>query len=66
MAQRQYRSDEIIGKIQEADVVFSQGMTVSHARRLRELEKEKARLGRAAAELMLEKLILQEAAGRNF
>ncbi len=42
------------------------GMKVSQARRLKELERENARLKRAVAELTLDKLILKEAAAGNF
>ena len=36
------------------------------ARRLKELERENGRLKRAVADLTLDKLILEEAAERNF
>ena len=42
------------------------GMKVSQARRLKELERENGRLKRAVADLTLDKLILEEAAERNF
>ncbi len=42
------------------------GMQVSQARRLRELEKENARLKQAVADLTLDKLILKEASRGNF
>ena len=42
------------------------GMQVEQARRLKELEKENARLRRAVSDLTLDKLILQEAAKGNF
>ena len=42
------------------------GMKVSHARRLKELERENGRLKRAVADLTLDKLILEEAAEGNF
>jgi transposase-like protein len=42
------------------------GMKVSQARRLKELERENARLKRAVAELTLDKLILEEAAAGNY
>ncbi len=42
------------------------GMSVPQARRLKELEKENARLRKAVADLTLDKLILQEAARGNF
>jgi putative transposase len=41
------------------------GMTVSQAKRLKELERENARLRRAVADLTLDKQILKEAAGGN-
>ena len=42
------------------------GIKVSHARRLKELERENGRLKRAVAELTLDKLILKEALEGNF
>jgi transposase-like protein len=42
------------------------GMQVSQAKRLKELEKENARLKRLVADLNLDKLILEEAARGNF
>ena len=42
------------------------GMQVSHAKRLKDLEKENSRLKKAVAELTLDKLILKEAAEGNF
>lgn len=42
------------------------GMKTAQARRLKELEKENARLKKAVAELTLDKLILKEAAEGNF
>ena len=42
------------------------GMTTSQAKRLKELEKENARLRRAVSDLTLDKLILAEAAEGNF
>ena len=41
------------------------GMSVSQARRLKELERENARLRKAVADLTLDKLILQEAGRGN-
>ena len=92
MARRRFRPEEIIGKLREADVLLSRGMTatevvktlgvsevtyyrwrkeyggmkVSQAKRLKELEKENARLRKAVSDLTLDKLILQEAARGNF
>ena len=42
------------------------GMQVSQAKRLKDLEKENARLKRLVADLNLDKLILEEAARGNF
>ena len=42
------------------------GLKVDQARRLKELERENARLKRAVADLTLDKLILKEAAAGNF
>ena len=42
------------------------GLKVNQARRLKELEKENARLRRAVSDLTLDKLILAEAAKGNF
>ena len=42
------------------------GLKVDQVRRLRELERENARLKRAVAELTLDKQILKEAASGNF
>lgn len=42
------------------------GMKLTQAKRKKELEKENGRLKRAVAELMLDKLILQEALEGNF
>lgn len=42
------------------------GMKVSHAKRLKELEKENSRLKKLLAESELDKAILKEAASGNF
>ena len=42
------------------------GMNTTQAKRLKELEKENARLRRAVSDLTLDKLILKEAAKGNF
>ena len=42
------------------------GLKVDQARRLKDLERENARLKRAVAELTLDKLIMKEAAEGNF
>ena len=42
------------------------GMSVSQAKRLKELEKENERLRKALSDLTLDKMILREAAKGNF
>lgn len=42
------------------------GMRVDQAKRLKEVERENARLRKAVADLTLDKLILEEAAKGNF
>ena len=42
------------------------GLNLDQARKLKQLERENARLKRAVAELTLDKLIMKEAAERNF
>lgn len=42
------------------------GMNVDQAKRLKEVERENARLRKAVADLTLDKLILEEAAKGNF
>ena len=42
------------------------GLKVTQVKRLRELEKENSRLRKAVSDLTLDKMILQEAARRNF
>ena len=42
------------------------GMSLSQAKRLKELERENTRLRQAISDLTLDKLILQEAARGNF
>ena len=42
------------------------GLTIPQAKRMKELERENARLRQAVSELTLDKLILQEAARGNF
>ena len=42
------------------------GLKVDHAKRLKDLEKENARLRRAVSDLTLDELILKEVAEGNF
>jgi putative transposase len=91
MSQKQYRPEEIIGKLREAEVLLSQGvgieevcrkievtkmtfyrwrreygrLRVDQARRLKELERENARLKKLVADLSLDAQILKEAASGN-
>jgi putative transposase len=92
MSKKRYRPEEIVSKLRKADILISQGksvsqvikslgisevtyyrwrkeytgMSVSQAKRLKELEKENLRLRKAVADLTLEKQILEEAARGNF
>jgi putative transposase len=92
MARKRYTPEHIIRLLRQAEVLSSQGKSVSEisreigvtentyyrwrkeyggmridqARRLREVERENARLRRAVADLTLDNLILKEAAEGNF
>ena len=92
MPRKTYRSEEIIAKLRQADVLLGEGkkvpevvkalgihevtyyrwrkeyggLTISQAKRMKELERENARLRQAVSDLTLDKLILQEAARGNF
>ena len=92
MGHKRYTSEQIIGKLRQAEVRSAEGarvaeivrelgvteqtyyrwrreyggLKVSQAKRLKELERENARLKRAVADLTLDKLILEEAAKGNF
>lgn len=85
---KKHKSEEVIGKLREAEIVLAQGAPVGEmcrrlsireqtyyrwrkeysglktdqVRRMKDLEKENARLRRAISDLALDKLILQEAA----
>ena len=89
---RRHQPEEVIGKLREAEIVLSQGGSVSdasrrigvtqqtyyrwrkefgglkmdQARRMKELERENARLRQAVSELAIDKQILREAARGNF
>jgi putative transposase len=92
MVRKRYSAEQIVNKLRQADVLLSQGQSVSHAskqigvtdqtyyrwrkeygglktdqaRRLKELEKENARLKRLLADAELDKAILREAASGNY
>ncbi len=92
MARKRYTPEHIIRLLRQAEVLSSQGKSVSEisreigvtentyyrwrkeyggmridqAKRLREVERENARLRRAVADLTLDNLILKEAAEGNF
>ena len=92
MAKKRFTAEQIIGKLREAEVLLSQGLTTGEmckkigvtdqtyyhwrkeyggmrtdqAKRLKELEKENARLKRLVADQALDNAILKEAASGNF
>lgn len=92
MPGKRFRTEEIIQKLREAEILLSQGKSVSEAcrqigvtdntyyrwrkeyggirtdqaKRLKELERENARLKKLVAEAKLDKAILREAASGNF
>jgi putative transposase len=80
MVRKRYTPEHIIRLLRQAEVLSSQGKSVSEiswrkeyggmridqAKRLREVERENARLRRAVADLTLDNLILKEAAEGNF
>jgi transposase-like protein len=63
---------QVIKSIGVSDVTYYRwrkdygGMNTSQAKKLRELEKENARLRKAVSDLTLDKLILKEAAQGNY
>ena len=63
---------QVIKSIEVSDVTYYRwrkeygGMNTSQAKKLRELEKENARLRRAMSDLTLDKFILKEAARGNY
>jgi putative transposase len=91
MARKRYTPEQIIGKLREAEVETSRGMTVAEvvrklgiteqtyyrwrqeygglrldqAKRLKDLERENARLKRVVADQALDIAILKEAASPN-
>ena len=92
MPRKRFKTEEIIQKLREAEVLLSQGKNVAEARRqigvtdqtyyrwrkeyggvrtdqakrLKELDRENARLKKFLAEAELDKAILREAASGNF
>ena len=92
MPRKRFKTEEIIQKLREAEVLLSQGKNVAEAcrqigvtdqtyyrwrkeyggvrtdqaKRLKELDRENARLKKLLAEAELDKAILQEAASGNF
>ena len=62
---------EVVKALRVSEVTYHRwrqehgGLSVSQARRLKDLEKENARLRKAVADLTLDKLILQEAGRGN-
>ena len=92
MPRKRFKTEEIIQKLREAEVLLSQGKNVAEAcrqigvtdqtyyrwrkeyggvrtdqaRRLKELDRENARLKKLLAEAELDKAMLREAASGNF
>ena len=92
MAKKGYSPEQIINKLREAEILFSQGnsigeasrkigvteqtyyrwrkeyggMRVEQAKKLKDLEKENARLKKLVADLSLDNAILKEVAEGNF
>ena len=92
MPRNRFTSEEIIGKLREAEVALAKGRTmplvckqigvteqryyrwrreygglkIDQAKRLKELEKENARLKKLVADMALDNDILKEAASGNF
>ena len=92
MPRKRFKTEEIIQKLREAEVLLSQGKNVAEAcrqigvtdqtyyrwrkeyggvrtdqaRRLKDLDRENARLKKVLAEAELDKAILREAASGNF
>ncbi len=92
MPRKRFSSEQIIGKLREAEVLLSQGkvtaevcrsigvteqtyyrwrkeyggMGTQQAQRLKELEKENARLKKLVADLSLDNAILKETVKGNF
>lgn len=67
-----YKVDEICKKLGVSDVTYYRwrkeygGMQIEQAKRLKDLEKENARLKNLVAELNLDKAILEEALKGNY
>ena len=92
MPRKRFASEQIIGKLREAEVALAKGMQIAvvckqlgvaeqtyyrwrkeygglkveQAKKLRELEKENARLKKVVADMALDNDILREAATGNF
>ena len=92
MPRKRFTSEQIIGKLREAEVALAKGRTmplvckqigvteqryyrwrreygglkIDQAKRLKELEKENARLKKLVADMALDNDILKEAASGNF
>jgi putative transposase len=92
MVRKTFKPEQIIGKLREAEVLLSQGLTVGEAsrklgiteqtyyrwrkeyggmrveqaKRLKDLERENARLKKLVADISLDNAILKEAARGNF
>jgi hypothetical protein len=59
-------NSSLLGALQKCLTAWLHGLKGNQVKRLKELEAESTRLRRAVSDLTLEKLILKEAASRNF
>ena len=78
MPRKRFTSEQIISKLREAEVALAKGksiyrwrkeyggLKIDQAKKLRELEKENARLKKLVADMALDNDILREAASGNF
>jgi len=62
MPRKRFISEQIIGKLREAEVALSKG----ESKKLKQLEKENARLKKLMADMALYNDILREATSGNF
>ncbi len=67
MARKRHSAEQIINKLRKAEVHLGQGMSIPEVpRKLKDLEKENARLKKLVANLSLDKAMLQEVTPGNF
>jgi hypothetical protein len=66
MGMKRFKPEEVIGKLHYRWRKEYGGMRVDQARRLKEVERENAKLKKLVGELSLDNAILKEAAKGNF